>query len=262
MPTLVLLRHGRSEWNDKNLFTGWYDADLNDQGRSEAGRAGEQLAEAGLLPTVLHTSLQKRAINTANLALDACDRGWIPVRRSWRLNERHYGDLTGLDKAETQAKFGEAQLKAWRRSYDTPPPPIRPENPCNPNGLPQFASIPPELLPASECLKDVVARLLPYWFDGIVPDLQAGELVLVAAHGNSLRALVKHLDGIADDAITELDIPTGVPLVYEIGADMRPTEAKAPLDRALGDPEAVKAAAAAVKNQAAAAAVKNQAAAR
>jgi 2,3-bisphosphoglycerate-dependent phosphoglycerate mutase len=250
MATMVLLRHGRSEWNDQNLFTGWWDCDLNAQGLAEAAQAGVLLRDAGLAPTIVHTSLQKRAIGTANLALATADRSWIPVRRHWRLNERHYGDLTGLDKAATRAQFGDAQLLAWRRSYDTPPPPIRPDNPFNPNRLPQFAHIPPELLPLSECLKDVVARLLPYWYDALVPDLQAGHIVLVVAHGNSLRALVKHLDGISDDAITGLDIPTGVPLVYELDEAMRVTERRDPLSRALGDPEAVRAAADAVKNQA------------
>jgi 2,3-bisphosphoglycerate-dependent phosphoglycerate mutase len=250
MATMVLLRHGRSEWNDQNLFTGWWDCDLNPQGRAEATQAGALLAEAGLLATIVHTSLQKRAIHTANLTLAEADRSWIPVRRHWRLNERHYGDLTGLDKAETRAKYGDAQLLAWRRSYDTPPPAVRDDNPFNPNRLPQFAHIPPELLPRAECLKDVVARLLPYWYDGIVPDLQAGHVVLVVAHGNSLRALVKHLDGISDDAITGLDIPTGVPLVYELGDDMAVVERRDPLSRALGDPEAIRAAAEAVKNQA------------
>jgi 2,3-bisphosphoglycerate-dependent phosphoglycerate mutase len=198
----------------------------------------------------LHTSLQKRAIRTAQIALDGLDRMWIPVRRSWRLNERHYGDLTGKNKAETTAQYGEDQVKVWRRSYDVPPPPIADDNAHNPNGDPQYASIPPDLLPAAECLADVVARMLPYWFDAIVADLAHGETVLVVAHGNSLRALVKHLDGISDEAIPELNIPTGVPLHYRIGPDMRPTEPRPTAERYLGDPAAIAAKAAAVAAQA------------
>ena len=247
--TLVLVRHGESEWNKLNLFTGWYDAELTDKGVEQAKQAGRTMADAGVFPTVLHTSLQTRAIRTANLALDEMDRLWVPVRRSWRLNERHYGDLTGKDKKQTVAEFGEDKVKVWRRSYDTPPPAITPENTSNPNGHPAWAHLAPELIPASECLKDVVVRSLPYFFDAIVPDLQAGHVVMVAAHGNSLRALVKHLDGISDDDIAEVNLPTGVPLVYELDAEFRPTEAKAPLDRALGDQAAIQAAAAAVANQ-------------
>jgi 2,3-bisphosphoglycerate-dependent phosphoglycerate mutase len=250
MPTLILLRHGQSEWNLSNQFTGWYDSDLTEQGRAEAVEGGRLIAAAGLAPDVVHTSLQKRAIRTANLALDPLERLWIPVRRSWRLNERHYGGLTGLDKAATKQQYGDEQLLAWRRSYDVPPPPITDDNPWNPNRLPQYAGLPPELVPTTECLKDVVARLLPYWFDGIVPDLELGRVVLVAAHGNSLRALVKHLDAIADADIAGLDIPTGQPLVYELGADMRPVEQKPVSERYLGDPEAVAAAAEAVRRQA------------
>ena len=250
MSDLILLRHGESEWNRLNLFTGWYDCDLTDTGRAEASAAGATLLDAGLGPTVLHTSLQKRAIRTAQLALDTANLMWLPVRRSWRLNERHYGDLTGRNKAEATAQFGEAQVKVWRRSYDTPPPPIAADNAHNPNADRRYAHLPADVLPASECLADVVARMLPYWFDVIVPDLGAGRTVLVAAHGNSLRALVKHLDGIGDADIAGLDIPTGVPLVYELDEDARPTEAKAPLERALGDPEAIAAAAAAVAKQA------------
>jgi 2,3-bisphosphoglycerate-dependent phosphoglycerate mutase len=250
MPTLILLRHGQSEWNLSNQFTGWYDSDLTEQGRAEAVEAGRLIAGAELAPDVVHTSLQKRAIRTANLALDPLERLWIPVRRSWRLNERHYGALTGLDKAATKREHGEAQLQAWRRSYDVPPPPITDDNPWNPNRLPQYAGLPPELVPRTECLKDVVERLLPYWFDGIVPDLATGRTVLVAAHGNSLRALVKHLNRIADADIAGLDIPTGQPLVYELGDDMAPVEDKPVAERYLGDPEAIRAAAEAVRRQA------------
>ena len=251
MPQLVLLRHGQSLWNAENLFTGWHDVDLSPLGEDEARGAGTMLAaDAGLDLRVVHTSLLTRAVRTANLALDAAGRPWLPVRRHWRLNERHYGDLTGRNKAEATAEFGEAQVKVWRRSYDVPPPPISDTNATNPNADPRYASIPPDVLPTSECLKDVVERMLPYWFDAIVPDLAGDGTVLVAAHGNSLRALVKHLDGISDDAIAGLDIPTGVPLVYELDDDARPTEQKPVLERALGDPEAIKAAAEAVANQA------------
>jgi 2,3-bisphosphoglycerate-dependent phosphoglycerate mutase len=248
--TLVLLRHGQSTWNAENLFTGWWDADLSEKGRDEASAAGTLMAEAGIVPDVVHTSLQTRAIRTANLALDAMGLLWLPVQRHWRLNERHYGDLTGRNKAEATAQYGEAQVKVWRRSYDTPPPPTAPDNAYDPNADRRYAALPPDVLPQSECLADVVARMLPYWFDAIVPDLAGGRTVLIAAHGNSLRALVKHLDGIADEDIAGLDIPTGVPLVYELGDDARPTEAKPALDRALGDPEAIRAAAEAVAKQA------------
>jgi 2,3-bisphosphoglycerate-dependent phosphoglycerate mutase len=250
MPTLILLRHGQSEWNLSNQFTGWYDSDLTELGRTEAVEAGTVLADAGLRPDVVHTSLQKRAIRTAFLTLDVLDRLWVPVRRHWRLNERHYGNLTGLDKAETRKAFGDEQLLLWRRSYDVPPPDIADDNPWNPNGLAQYAALPPELVPRAECLKDVVARLLPYWYDAIVPDLRAGQVVLVAAHGNSLRALVKHLDRIGDDEITGLDIPTGKPLVYELGDDMAPLDDKPVDERYVGDLEAIRAAAEAVKRQA------------
>jgi 2,3-bisphosphoglycerate-dependent phosphoglycerate mutase len=249
MPDLILLRHGHSEWNERNLFTGWYDCDLNEAGAAEAGAAGPVILSAGLAPTVIHTSLQKRAIRTAQLCAETMGRMWLPVRRSWRLNERHYGDLTGRDKAETAAKYGEDQVKVWRRSYDVPPPPIAADNPYNPNDDERYASLPPELVPAAECLADVVARALPYWYDAIVPDLAAGHTVLVAAHGNSLRALVKHLDGISDDDIAELNIPTGVPLHYELADDFHPAEAKPILDRYLGDPAAIAAKAAAVAAQ-------------
>jgi 2,3-bisphosphoglycerate-dependent phosphoglycerate mutase len=249
--TLVLLRHGQSTWNAENLFTGWWDAPLSALGEQEARESGRLMVEAELAPDVVHTSLQTRAIHTADLALLAMGLSWVPVRRHWRLNERHYGDLTGRDKAETAARFGADQVHIWRRSYDTPPPPIAPDNAHNPNTDRRYAALPPDVLPTSECLADVVARMLPYWFDAIVTDLAAGRTVLVAAHGNSLRALVKHLDDIADDAISELNLPTGVPLVYELDpATMRPTEPGDPLARSLGDPAAV-AAAAAVAQQAA-----------
>jgi 2,3-bisphosphoglycerate-dependent phosphoglycerate mutase len=248
MPTLILLRHGQSEWNRSNQFTGWYDCDLTDLGREEALAGAALLAAAGIHPTLLHTSLQKRAIRTAELVLGAMDRTWIPVRRSWRLNERHYGDLTGLDKAETVDRHGEAQVHQWRRSYDAPPPPISADNPWNPNDDERYADLPPELVPSAECLKDVVERMLPYWYDAIVPDLQAGHIVLVAAHGNSLRALVKHLDGISEDEIPELNIPTGMPLRYELDDAMAPIESLHPLERAL-DPEAARAGAEAVRAQ-------------
>lgn len=251
--TLILLRHGQSTWNAENLFTGWWDADLSEKGREEATAAGALMADAGVLPDLVHTSLQTRAIRTANLTLDAMDRLWVPVRRHWRLNERHYGDLTGRNKAQATEEFGEDQVKVWRRSYDTPPPPTSAENRFDPNADPRYAHIPPDVLPASECLADVVARMLPYWFDSIVPDLEGGRTVLVAAHGNSLRALVKHLEGISDDDIAGLDIPTGVPLVFPIGDDARPTtRVDHVLDRALGDAEAIRAAAEAVAKQAAA----------
>jgi 2,3-bisphosphoglycerate-dependent phosphoglycerate mutase len=248
--TLVLLRHGESEWNKLNLFTGWVDADLTEKGEAEARAAGPAMVDAGVLPTILHTSLQTRAIRTAQLALDEIGRLWVPVRRSWRLNERHYGNLTGKDKAETLQEYGADQVKIWRRSYDTPPPPIAADNPHDPGADPRYADLPPELIPASECLKDVVERMLPYWFDAIVPDLQAGQTVLVAAHGNSLRALVKHLDGISDDDITELNLPTGVPIRYELDDHLRPTEQRPVFDRFLGDAEAARAAADAVARQA------------
>lgn len=246
---LILLRHGQSQWNASNQFTGWYDCDLTPKGEAEARAGGRALAEAGLLPDVAHTSLQTRAIRTADLALAEMDRTGVPVKRDWRLNERHYGDLTGLDKGETRERYGDEQLNAWRRGYRTPPPPIAYDNPWNPNRDPRYAHIPPELLPTSECLADVVERLMPYWNDEVVPDLRAGRVVLVSAHGNSLRALAKHLDRIDDDAIAALNIPTGMPLVYELGPGMMPIEAKATLARSL-DPAAAAEAAAAVAEQA------------
>ncbi|MGB3829244.1 MAG: phosphoglyceromutase [Ornithinimicrobium sp.] len=221
--TLILLRHGESEWNAKNLFTGWVDVDLSDKGREEALRGGHLLVEEGLLPDVLHTSLLRRAISTANATLDVADRHWIPVRRSWRLNERHYGALQGLDKAATRDKYGEEQFMLWRRSFDTPPPPIETDAEFSQAGDPRYAELGDDL-PATECLKDVIDRMLPYWESSIVPDLAEGHVVLVAAHGNSLRALVKHLDGISDEDIAGLNIPTGIPLVYELDADFAPVQ--------------------------------------
>jgi 2,3-bisphosphoglycerate-dependent phosphoglycerate mutase len=250
MATLVLMRHGESEWNLANLFTGWVDAALTDKGRAEAQAGGRALREAGVLPDVVHTSVLVRAIHTAQLALDELGRAWVPVERSWRLNERHYGDLTGLDKKATAERFGTEQVHRWRRSYDLPPPPIAPDNPHNPNSDPRYAALAPDVVPATECLKDVVVRMLPYWYDAIVADLRRGATVLVAAHGNSLRALVKHLDGISDDDIAELNLPTGVPLLYELGDDMAPRREAHPLERVVGDPAAAQAAAAAVARQA------------
>lgn len=220
---LILLRHGQSEWNEKNLFTGWVDVPLTDKGRAEATRGGELIAENDLLPDVVHTSLLRRAMNTANLALDAADRLWIPVKRSWRLNERHYGALQGKNKAEIREEYGEEQFMTWRRSYDTPPPAIDDSSEWSQAGDPRYADVVD--LPRTECLKDVLERFLPYWDEQIVPDLQAGKTVLVAAHGNSLRALVKHLDGISDEDIAGLNIPTGIPLYYELDGNFRPVTA-------------------------------------
>ena len=218
--TLVLLRHGESEWNAKNLFTGWVDVALSEKGVEEAKRGGALLKEAGILPDVVHTSLLRRAITTANLALDAADRHWIPVKRSWRLNERHYGALQGKDKKQTLEEFGEEQFMLWRRSYDVPPPPIEPGSEFSQDADPRYAGEPVVL---TECLKDVLEREMPYWESGIVPDLQEGKTVLVAAHGNSIRALVKFLDDIDDDTISGLNIPTGIPLVYELDENFKPT---------------------------------------
>src|SRR6201990_3710336 len=214
--TLVLLRHGESDWNAKNLFTGWVDVPLTEKGRAEASRGGELIAEAGVLPDVLHTSVLRRAITTAHLALDACDRHWIPVRRSWRLNERHYGALQGKDKKATLEEYGEEQFMLWRRSYDTPPPPIEDDNEWSQTGSPAYADLADEILPRTECLADVVARMLPYWYDAVVPDLRAGRTVLVAAHGNSLRALIMHVDCLRGEAVVNLNAPPGIPLHYEL----------------------------------------------
>lgn len=241
---LILLRHGQSQWNAQNLFTGWVDVELTEKGVAEATRSGHLLAEAGVLPDVVHTSLLRRAIRTTTLALEAADRQWIPIRRSWRLNERHYGALQGKDKKETLATFGEEQFMQWRRSYDTPPPPIDADDQFSQVHDPRYAGLPPELRPLTECLKDVVTRMLPYWYDAIVPDLRAGSVVMVGAHGNSLRALVKHLDGISDADIVGVNIPTGIPLLYELDENMRPAGPGRYLD-----PDAAATAAAAVANQ-------------
>jgi 2,3-bisphosphoglycerate-dependent phosphoglycerate mutase len=222
--TLVLVRHGQSTWNKENLFTGWHDVDLSELGEDEARKAGQLLADAGIAPDVSHTSLQRRAIRTLNLALEELDRLWIPVRRHWRLNERHYGALQGLNKAETEETYGREQFLLWRRSYATPPPALEWDDERHPRFDPRYADLDPSLLPATECLKDVLERMLPYWYDAIVPDLRAGKVTIVSAHGNSLRALVKHLKGISDDEIPNLEIPTGVPWVFELGDDLRPTD--------------------------------------
>ncbi|MGQ0573408.1 MAG: phosphoglyceromutase [Pseudonocardia sp.] len=244
MGTLVLLRHGQSVWNAEGLFTGWVDVPLSEVGEGEARRGGELLREADLLPDVCHTSLLRRAISTANLALDVADRHWIPVRRDWRLNERHYGALQGKDKSQTRDEFGEEQFALWRRSYDVPPPPIEDGSRWSQDADPRYAAQGADL-PRTECLADVVARFLPYWHDAVVPDLRAGKVVLLAAHGNSLRALVKHLDGISDADIAGLNIPTGIPLRYDLDDDLAPVVAGG----AYLDPDAAATAAAAVAAQ-------------
>jgi 2,3-bisphosphoglycerate-dependent phosphoglycerate mutase len=241
--TLILLRHGESQWNALNLFTGWVDVDLTDKGRAEAVRAGKLIAELDKRPDVLYTSLLRRAITTAHLALDAADLLWIPVHRDWRLNERHYGALQGLDKAETKAKYGEEQFMQWRRSYDTPPPPIEKGSTYSQDADPRYADIGGG--PLTECLADVVARFVPYFEGTIVPDLKAGKTVLIVAHGNSLRALVKYLDGMSDEDVVGLNIPTGIPLRYDLDSDLKPI---VPGGTYL-DPEAAAAGAAAVANQ-------------
>jgi 2,3-bisphosphoglycerate-dependent phosphoglycerate mutase len=243
--TLVLLRHGESQWNAKNLFTGWVDVDLSAKGEAEAANGGRLLAQRGLAPDVVHTSLLRRAIRTANIALDTADLSWLPVQRSWRLNERHYGALQGKDKKATLDEFGEERFMLWRRSYDVPPPPLADDSEYSQSADRRYAALPPELRPNTECLKDVVHRMLPYWYDAIVPDLHAGKTVLVVAHGNSLRALVKHLDAISDADIAALNIPTGIPLVYSLDADLVPTVRGGEYL----DPEAAAQAASAVANQ-------------
>jgi 2,3-bisphosphoglycerate-dependent phosphoglycerate mutase len=241
--TLILLRHGNSDWNQKNLFTGWVDVRLSAQGVAEARRAGELLTESGLKPTVSYTSLLSRAIQTANIALEVADRMWLPVKRSWRLNERHYGELQGKDKAQTLAEYGAEQFQVWRRSFDTPPPPLADDAEYSQAHDERYAGLEDEM-PRTESLKLVIERMLPYWESDIAKDLAAGHTVLVTAHGNSLRALVKHLDGISDTDIAELNIPTGIPLVYELDADFRPVKPAEYLD-----PEAAAAGAAAVAAQ-------------
>jgi 2,3-bisphosphoglycerate-dependent phosphoglycerate mutase len=242
---LVLLRHGESEWNAKNLFTGWVDVGLSERGRDEAIRSGALMVDAGVLPDLLHTSVLRRAIQTAQLCLDPIDRHWLPVRRSWRLNERHYGALQGKNKKETLEQYGEEQFMLWRRSYDTPPPRIADDDEFSQTADARYAGLPDEIRPRTECLADVVDRMLPYWYDGIVPDLLTGATVLVAAHGNSLRALVKHLEDMSDSDVVSLNIPTGIPLLYELGPDLRPLSVGG---RYL-DPDAAAAAIEAVKNQ-------------
>lgn len=243
--TLILLRHGHSEWNAANLFTGWVDVGLNEQGVDEAERAATLLAADGVLPDISHTSVLRRAIRTAEIALAGIDRHWIDVRRSWRLNERHYGALQGKDKKATLEEFGEEQFMTWRRSYDTPPPPLEDDAEYSQANDPRYANLPPELRPRTECLADVLERMLPYFYDAIVPDLRAGRTPLVTAHGNSLRALVKHLDDMHPDDVVGLNIPTGIPLVYELDEDIRPVTAGG---RYL-DPDAAAEAIAAVASQ-------------
>jgi 2,3-bisphosphoglycerate-dependent phosphoglycerate mutase len=245
MHKVVLLRHGESTWNKENRFTGWTDVDLTDQGRAEAREAGRLLGEGGYVFDIAYTSVLKRAIRTLAIALDGLDQLWIPVEKNWRLNERHYGALQGLNKAETTAKHGEAQVKIWRRSYDIPPPPLTPDDPRHPSHDPRYASLKPEELPLTESLKDTVARFLPYWHSTIAPTIRSGTRVIIAAHGNSLRALVKYLDNVPEAEIVELNIPTGIPLVYELDAQLNPIT-----HYYLGDPAAAAAAAARVANQA------------
>jgi 2,3-bisphosphoglycerate-dependent phosphoglycerate mutase len=242
--TLILLRHGESDWNAKNLFTGWVDVELSARGEAEARRGGQLITEAGLRPDVVHTSLLRRAIRTADIALDVADLHWIPVRRSWRLNERHYGAMQGKDKSAVRERYGDEQFMLWRRSYDTPPPPLPDDDEFSQVGEPRYANL-LEAVPRTECLKDVLLRLLPYWYDAIVVDLLAGRTVLLAAHGNSLRALVKHLDGLSDSAVESLNIPTCIPLVYELAGELlTPSKSGEYLD-----PDAAAAAIEAVANQ-------------
>ncbi len=241
---LILVRHGQSTWNVANLFTGWTDVDLSDQGRAEAAQAGRELLKEGLATGVAFTSLLKRAIRTLWIMLDEMDRMWLPVERSWRLNERHYGALQGLDKAQTVAQHGEAQVKIWRRSYDIPPPPLAADDQRHPRFDPRYAAVDPALLPATESLKATLARVLPFWHARIAPELRTGHNVLVVAHGNSLRAMVKMLDDVSEAQIVDLNIPTGVPLLYELDRALKPRAR-----RYLGDPAAIAAAAEAVKRQ-------------
>ena len=241
---LILVRHGQSVWNVENLFTGWHDVDLSELGRVEAEQAGKELLREGLKPDLAFTSVLKRAIRTLWIILDTTDRMWLPVERSWRLNERHYGALQGLDKAQTVAQHGEAQVKIWRRSYDIPPPPLESNDPRQPRFDPRYADVDPAWLPASESLKDTLARVLPYWETRIVPQLRAGKNVLVVAHGNSLRALVKMLDMMSESDVVEFNIPTGIPILYELDDQLQSLGR-----RFLGDPKAIAAAQEAVKRQ-------------
>jgi len=241
---LILVRHGQSTWNVENLFTGWHDVDLSERGRQEAVLAGRELQRENLEPRIAFTSVLKRAIRTLWLILDTTDRMWLPVESSWRLNERHYGALQGLDKAQTVAEHGEAQVKIWRRSYDIPPPPLSPDDPRHPRFDVRYADLDSSLLPASESLKDTLARVLPFWESRIAPELRAGRTVLVVAHGNSLRALVKMLDGMTESEIVEFNIPTGIPMLYELDGELRPLSR-----RFLGDPTAIAAAQDAVRRQ-------------
>jgi len=243
--TLVIIRHGQSTWNEKNLFCGWVDADLTPKGEAEARNAGELLKKGGFFFDTSHTSVLTRAVRTANLALEVLGQTWLPVQRHWRLNERHYGGLQGKDKKETAAQFGAEQVKLWRRSYDVPPPPLEKTHEYHPGNDKRYRLLAPDVLPASECLKDVVARALPYWYDQVVPQLRSGLTVLIVAHGNSLRALVKHLEGISDADIAELNIPTGMPRVYRFNDDLTFAEPPRYLDEA-----AAKAGADAVAKQA------------
>lgn len=245
MGTLVLVRHGQSQWNLDNRFTGWWDVPLSDQGRKEASTAGAVMAGEGLVFDHAHTSVLTRAVATLNLALEAMGQLWVPTSRHWRLNERHYGGLTGLDKAQTKERFGEAQFIKWRRSYDVPPPPMEEGHRFDVRSDPRYRRQAQDVVPVTECLADVVVRMLPYWYDAIAPQLLAGASVLVTAHGNSLRALIKHLEGISDTDITGLEIPTGVPMLYSLDDRLRPVGSR----RDLGDPEAIAAAAEAVRSQ-------------
>jgi 2,3-bisphosphoglycerate-dependent phosphoglycerate mutase len=244
MHKLVLIRHGESVWNKENRFTGWTDVDLSDKGRAEARDAGRLLLDGGFMFDVAHVSVLKRAIRTLWIVLDDMDLMWLPVQYFWRLNERHYGALQGLNKSETAAKFGEAQVKIWRRAYDTPPPPLEKSDPRWPGHDPRYAKLKPDELPLTECLKDTVARFLPYWHQSLVPAVKSGQRVIVAAHGNSIRAMVKYLDNVSDADIVELNIPTGIPLVYELDANLKPIK-----NYYLGDPDAVAKAMHAVASQ-------------
>jgi 2,3-bisphosphoglycerate-dependent phosphoglycerate mutase len=244
MHKLVLIRHGESIWNQENRFTGWYDVDLSEKGRDEARKGGRLLTEHGYALDIAYVSVLKRAVRTLWIVLDEMDLMWLPVRHSWRLNERHYGALQGLNKSETAARFGEDQVKIWRRSYDIPPPPLERSDPRFPGNDPRYAHMPQSEVPLTECLKDTVARFLPFWHETLAPTIRSGQRVLVAAHGNSIRAMVKYLDNISDDEIVHLNIPTGIPLVYDLGADLKPLD-----HRYLGDPEEIARAMQAVASQ-------------